>query len=280
MKHQELNYWNNNNIRIFYQSWRENITKKGIILIIHGIVEHSGRYDSLARELVNDGYIVYGFDLLGHGKSEGRKCFVNDFNEFVDSVYDLTNIIKKNEDQNLPLFILGHSMGSLIGLLYSERYNEEISGMILSGVGYSAMRQPNKLVLSIARLFSPLIGRLQIPAGINEELLTSNPLLSEKRKNDKLVSRKITLKLGIELYKTYNRIKKTVKSQNLPILMQGGEIDKVVYHQKKLFKDIGPITDKKLEIYPNALHEIYNEIEDTRKQAYNDIISWLDEHIK
>lgn len=280
MEHQEYNYWTENNKRIFYQSWREDVTKKGIVQIVHGIVEHSGRYDSLAKHLASNGYIVYGHDHLGHGKSGGRKFFINNFNDFVTTTYEITRIIKKKEDNSLPLYILGHSMGSIIGLLCSEKYHDDIDGLILSGAGYTAMRQLNKVVLKFVNLFSPIIGKKMLSTNINEDLLTNDPNSSEQRKNDPLVSRKSTLKLGIELYRGYNQQKRAVQNQKRPIFMQRGEKDRVVYNHEKFFKDIGPVTDKQIKIYPKSLHEIYNELEEIREQVIKDLILWLDEHSK
>lgn len=125
-------------ISINVYKWLPRGEIKAIVQISHGMNEYILRYDDFARFLSQKGYLVYGNDHLGHGDSllEGEGLgYISDEDGFIDMVDEmkaLTDIIKE-ENKDLKLFILAHSMGSFLAQRYIEMYGHEIDGLILSG---------------------------------------------------------------------------------------------------------------------------------------------------
>ena len=94
---------------------------KGVVLIVHGLAEHLGRYDLVTQELNGAGYTVYRFDNQGHGRSGGERGYLDDFNLFLDDTDILVEKIRA-EQYGLPIFMLGHSMGGFITAGYGVKY--------------------------------------------------------------------------------------------------------------------------------------------------------------
>lgn len=104
--------------RLYEQSWLPPSPARGSLILVHGLKDHSSRYDAIARQLNDAGFGVYAFDLRGHGKSDGRKVFVRSFDEYVQ---DLARFVRRVRERagDRPVFLLGHSMGGAIVTLYA-----------------------------------------------------------------------------------------------------------------------------------------------------------------
>ncbi|MFX1451268.1 MAG: alpha/beta fold hydrolase, partial [Promethearchaeota archaeon] len=116
MKHFENEYEGIAGLKIYYQCWLPD-KPKAIVHIVHGFAEHSGRYLNVVNELIPLNYAVYANDHRGHGRSEGVRNHVDSFDQYVEDEKLLYDIIKK-QHPNLPVFMLGHSMGSIIALYF------------------------------------------------------------------------------------------------------------------------------------------------------------------
>ncbi|MFX1453373.1 MAG: alpha/beta hydrolase, partial [Promethearchaeota archaeon] len=137
MIHNEDYFNGKNGLKLYYQVWRPDENPKAIVQIVHGLIEHSGRYLNVVNKLVPKGYIIYGSDHRGHGKSEGIKAFVKNFDYFVDDQKTFFELIKEKES-DLPIFLLGHSMGALVSIFFASKYQDQLKGLILSGAGTRA----------------------------------------------------------------------------------------------------------------------------------------------
>ncbi len=115
---------------IFEQTWTCK-EAKGIVLITHGVAEHSGRYAHVAQSLVDAGYTVVGFDLRGHGKSSGKRNYINSFQDYLNDLQDVMDRTTKNYPK-LPLFLFGHSMGGGILALFTIERKPDVRGILLS----------------------------------------------------------------------------------------------------------------------------------------------------
>jgi alpha-beta hydrolase superfamily lysophospholipase len=97
-------------------------TPKAIIVIVHGLCEHLGRYEYITQKLTDRNFGVYRFDHRGHSKSEGKPVFYNDFNEMIDDVNVVVELAKK-ENPILPVFLIGHSMGGFAVTTFGMKYH-------------------------------------------------------------------------------------------------------------------------------------------------------------
>ncbi|MCP5095242.1 MAG: alpha/beta hydrolase, partial [Chloroflexi bacterium] len=109
MKHEEGTFTSVGNMQLFYQRWMPDEVR-AVLVIVHGLGEHSGRYMNLVNELVPKGYAIYSFDHRGHGRSPGSRGFINEFAEFRADVHAFLEMVRGIEVER-PLFLMGHSMG-------------------------------------------------------------------------------------------------------------------------------------------------------------------------
>src|SRR5919205_285128 len=110
-----------------------------LVVLVHGYGEHIGRYEHVAEELAARGADVVGPDHVGHGRSEGEAALVDDFEPIVDDV----RAVVQDARGDLPVVMVGHSMGGLIAARYAQRHREDLAGLVLSGpaVGLSPVMQ-------------------------------------------------------------------------------------------------------------------------------------------
>jgi acylglycerol lipase len=137
MKHQEGFFDGFEGARTYYQCWNPENELKAILLIAHGLAEHSGRYMNVVNYFVPLEYAVYGLDHYGHGKSEGQMVYVKRFWHYIETLKIYFDMIRKWHPDK-PIFLIGHSMGGLIAASYLLKYQHELSGAVLSGPGIKA----------------------------------------------------------------------------------------------------------------------------------------------
>lgn len=243
---------------------------KAIILIVHGLAEHLGRYDYVVSKLNQCKYSVYRFDNRGHGKSGGERVFIDDYKKFYSDLNEVVKMIK-SENKNKPIFILGHSMGGMISILYGIEYQNEINGIILSAAlssDESGFIKDNK----------KLNARDEVDNSLSE-FICSNPAVVEEYNNDDLVAHKISGSMFVECNKAIEFIKKNSEKFNYPVLILHGANDQIVLPEdsKVLFDHIGS-KYKKIKLYEGMYHEILNEYD--KDEVLKDINNWIRKELR
>ncbi|MHA1198823.1 MAG: lysophospholipase [Candidatus Heimdallarchaeaceae archaeon] len=276
MEHIETNFTGGNNLQIYYQIF--NLDKpKAVVQIAHGFAEHSGRYKKLIDALVEKNIAVYINDHQGYGKSEGKRNYIKSLDHYVADLHTITKMIRVRFPK-LPIFLLGHSMGSFIAHRYAIKYQSEIKGLILSGSGTHVTPIP-KVLQILARIMNKILPAFQADSGIKPEQISSDPESVKDYSNDPLIGYKTaTASIGVCLMDHYREIKDQIGTISIPILLQNGENDTLMFDKETLFDDLKS-KDKTLEIYKNAKHEVYTEIKEIREKAYSDLIDWINEHL-
>lgn len=278
MKHMESEFEGVKGLKIYYQAWLPE-SLKAVVQIAHGFAEHSGRYLNVVNELVPLGYAVYANDHRGHGKSEGNINFVDNLDQYIEDQKLLYDIIKEKH-QNFPIFLLGHSMGSLIAIYFTKKYEDLLNGLILSGAGTSAGGKVSGFLKFMAKFFSKIAPHMKIDPKIDAKFLSHDPEVVSSYENDPLVhAEKITTRLGYEIMKALNKLETFVGNLKLPLLMQCGLEDKLMGGAENL-KDMFIMEDKTAYIYDGLFHEVYNEVEDDRKKVLKNLSDWLESHVK
>jgi lysophospholipase len=253
-----------------------NITKdlvenaKAVILIVHGLAEHLGRYDYVASKLNDYRYSVYRFDNRGHGKSGGDKTYIDDYNKFSSDVDEMVDLIKK-ENEGKSVFIIGHSMGAMIATLYGIKYQNKVDGIILSA-GVTADKAG---LMSSNNKLDPH----EMVENELSHLISKNQEIVDAYNNDPLVAQEISGSIFIECDKAVEFIKENSNDFNYPALILHGSDDQIVYPEdsKILFANIGS-RYKKVKIYQGMYHEILNEF--NRDEVLVDINDWIRKELK
>jgi alpha-beta hydrolase superfamily lysophospholipase len=274
---QESSFIGKYDYSIFWRKWLPvNKNVKAIIMLVHGLNEHSGRYINVASEITPEGYPIYAIDHRGHGKSSGKRAYVKRFEDFLDDLRTFYLNIVRKEAEGKPIFILGHSMGSFITMNYVRLYQEGLSGMILSGSGSKTTVSAS--LQFFAKILSFITPTIAIELPFEEEWITRDKEEIKKYDEDPLCGTKTTFRLGAEINKWIKIGFKNVDQIKIPTLLQRGSADQSFDGIDELFEKIGA-EDKSLKIYEGLKHEIYNELIDDRKIVLKDLLNWLNNHI-
>jgi len=255
--------------------WVKNLldTPKAVIVIVHGLAEHLGRYDYVVSKLNSFGYSVYRFDNRGHGKSGGEKGYLDDYNQFLDDADLVVNMAKK-ENPDKPLFMLGHSMGGYIAAGYGVKYPDKLAGQIFSGAAvidlpiFDELRQTD----------FDSAPRTMVPNNL-ADLICRDQKVVDDYKNDPLVLKETTQKLlGVVFVRGVKWFMDNVKSYHYPCLILHGGNDQIVTPEaSKFLYDSISSPDKQLKIYNDLYHEILNEFD--KDDVLNDIHNWVEERL-
>ncbi|SHF05915.1 alpha/beta hydrolase [Alkalibacter saccharofermentans] len=246
------------------------VNPKAIVLIVHGLCEHQGRYNYLTQKLNEKGFGVYRFDHRGHGKSEGPKVYYDDYTQIFEDVNVVVELIK-NENPHLAVFLIGHSMGGYAGALYGSNYPYKIDGYILSG----ALTRNNANIG--AELDRDLDPKTYFPNELGPGIC-SNPKVVEAYVKDPLVEKEISAGLFYSLFNGLDWLKENGHRFLDPVIILHGGNDGLVSNKdsRDFYGDIAS-EDKTLKIYAKLYHEIFNEY--SRDEVIGDVLFWLEKQL-
>lgn len=277
MQHQDGYIENIEKTPIYFQTWIPRKPIKAAMLIVHGLGEHSGRYENLVQRFVAQGFIVYGYDHIGHGHSSGRRCHIANFNCYLKDL-DLVVHRIKAANPEIPLVLFGHSMGGLISASYLVEHQNKISAAVLSSPAIEAPDTVPAILLKVGQAISKLWPRLGV-IKLDAEGICRNSAVVEAYEADSLVHHgKISARLGQALLEQMQWLKQQMMQIHLPLLVIQGEHDSLVDPKgaKQLVDGVGSKI-KKLIMYKGLYHELINEPE--REVVLNDIELWIRERL-
>jgi alpha-beta hydrolase superfamily lysophospholipase len=273
MNHQEGFIKNQGNQSVYYQSWLPESEVKAILLIIHGLNEHSGRYTHFADFFAAQGFAVYSMDLIGHGKSAGTRAFISDISLYLD---DFILYLEKIRDwqPGKRIFLVGHSLGGLLGTLLLIDHQDQFAGAVLSGSVVQVPDDISPLIINLGKVLSailPKMGLLQLDL----DGLSRDPAVVQAYQADPLVnSGKFTARVSAEMNKGIDRVAAEGSRINQPVLILHGSADRIVSPSDSRFLyELVSSEQKQLIIYEDFYHEIYNDPE--HEQVYQDVLAWL-----
>jgi len=273
MKHHEGFFKSVRNADICYQCWLPEGEPRAVLLIVHGLAEHCGRYANMVNHFVPLGYAVYGVDHIGHGRSDGTRVHVKRFEDFIDVLRTYLGMVR-DWQQGRPVFVIGHSLGALIGAVYLLDHQTDLAGAILSGPLVKVPGDISPLTVLLSRLLSVLLPKVGV-AGVDAEGVSRDPAVVDAYVNDPLVYRgKTSARLGCEILKAMRRVAAEASRIELPLLVLQGSEDRLVSAAgaQMLYSSAGS-GDKTLRIYDGLHHEVYNEPE--HPDVLGDVEAWL-----
>jgi alpha-beta hydrolase superfamily lysophospholipase len=254
---------------LYYKSWLAQ-EPKAAVLLIHGLGEHCQRYEHLADALNKAGVSLYSMDLPCHGKSEGSRGHVETFDVFEQAALSLYASI----EVDVPIFLLGHSLGGLIASHFLIGHQDKFRGAMLSAPAIQSPQEPPAwqvgIIKMIAKLF-PKTALLQLDAsGISRDAA-----VVDKYMNDPLVNKdKLSAKFLLEMTNTMEAVKHRANEITLPILIMHGTADTMTAPAgSELLHSKCSSDDKSIRLYDGLFHEIFNEPE--QKMVITEVIDWI-----
>lgn len=264
-------------LRLYYESWVPR-SPAALVVVVHGIGEHSGRYGPLVRYLTASGYGVVLYDQRGHGQSDGVPGHVE---HFQDLLSDLAHVIQttKIAYPGVPLVLLGHSLGGQIALNFVVRYAKGIRALIASSPNIAIKLRIPQWKRWLAAVAHRIVPRYQLPQTIDPALLTHDPDVVARYAADARVIRKISLQSAQQILQNQSIVMALASRIHVPCLfLQAGD-DHICDPEatRQFFRRI-PVTCKRLQVYDGMYHEILNELDNTR--VFADLVQWLDETLQ
>jgi lysophospholipase len=261
-------------VEIFHQSWLVN-DPRAVLVIVHGLSEHSGRYANIIDALEGSGISIYSFDLRGFGQSGGKRGHVD---SFLDYIYDLklfVNFVKEN-NRNLPLFMLGHSLGGVIACRYALDYAEDLRGLILSSAGLRLLVEIPGWKKRLANLLSSYTPEFSLATGLNPRALTHDMDAVEAYENDPLVHDRVSIRFWMEFNRAAGECLNRSYEIRTPVLLIHGKSDPIIdYIGSEIVFERAASSDKELRLFDGLYHETMNEIPSGRQKVLALIVSWL-----
>ncbi len=245
----------------FLKKYQAKSLAKGVVVIVHGAMEHQGRYQWLAEKWNAKGYHVVMGDLVGQGENRGEKPgHIDSFQQYIQQV---SSWVDEANRYGLPVFLLGHSMGGLIVIRVLELSTLPIAGVLLSSPCVALAHKPSLPLDLISRAINRVKPDLLIESGITPTLATRNQAVITADQQDDLMISKVSVRWYRELTNAMGlAFEQITRFMPVPLLvMQGGNdliVDQVAVGN---WVKACPITDKAFCLLPGYYHEIFNEPE-------------------
>jgi alpha-beta hydrolase superfamily lysophospholipase len=278
MKHKEGKFKGYKGLKLYYQCWLPDKKPKAVLLVAHGLAEHSARYKNLVDYFVPKGYAVYALDHRGHGKSEGTRSYVDNFNDYLIDLKTFFDVVRK-DNKNAKIFLFGHSLGGTIATAYAVEHQKDLAGLILSGSSLVPTSSVSPALLAMAGIISALLPKMGVTL-LDASAISRDKAVVDAYVDDPLVFRgKVPARTGAELARMWKQLPGQMPRIKLPVLIMHGFADQLADPRgsKLLFERVGS-KDKTLKLYDNCYHEICNEPE--REQVFIDMETWLLKHIR
>lgn len=258
--------------RIFTRCWTPDDAPKATVFLVHGYAEHSGRYDHVAQTLIERGASVHAYDHRGHGRSDGRRAYVDRFEQYVDDLIQFRNQVEEASD--LPVFLFGHSMGGLVALLYVLNHDPELQGLLLSAPAIEVNPDLAPLLRPFAQVLGwlfPTLPTVRSPQGA----ISRDPAVVEEAQHDPLNYHGRTLaRTGAELIRAGQHVQDRLEEIETPFLVLHGTADPLASpNWSKRLYDRAAADDKTLKLYDGLYHETFNEPE--QDEVLRDLGRWL-----
>lgn len=262
---------------LFYQSWTSSRPRATLVLT-HGIAEHSEAYHDAALDLVPRGWDIYAFDLRGHGRSEGRRGYIDDFGRYARDLDRFVRHLKSHplKDSKFPLVMFGHSMGGLITLRYLVEQGEAApaTALVLSSPALGISMPVPPLKEFAASALMRFLPQITLPNDIRHDHLTHIEERWKKYPTDVLRHDKISPALYFGMLDSFEKVNAGAARLKLPTLVVAAGDERIVSRPaiEAFFPKIGA-DKKKLIIYENSFHEVLNDRE--RLRVIDDIDAFL-----
>lgn len=250
-------------------------TMNALVVMVHGIGEHSGCYDELAEKFSLQSIGFLAFDLRGHGHSPGIRGHA-DIRRIKN---DIRVIIKNMRDRfpSIPIILFGHSMGGNIALNYALENDVEIQGIIASSPWLKLVHPPLPLLVWTAKCCSCVVPWLTVRTGIKADQLFHDGVGAKSTKTDPLLHQKISLQLFSDLWKSGDIMIRNRHKLNIPLLLMHGTADPLTSHQaSKSFaqKTNGYVTFRK---WDGMRHDLLNDA--GKEVVFQYVMKWLSKKI-
>ncbi|MBG9388974.1 alpha/beta hydrolase [Caenimonas aquaedulcis] len=258
------------------QDWPlpEGLRLRGVVLLVHGLGEHAGRYDQLARRLNGWGFAVRGYDQYGHGESDGVRGALPVPTRFTDDLADVMQSTRKRMEPGVPLILFGHSMGGLVTALLVAMQQEAVDGLVLSSPALDpGLNSFQKLLLATLPRVAP---NFTVGNGLDPDFISHDPDVVAAYRRDPRVHDRISGRLARFIADGGPRVIERAPQWTVPTLLMYAGQDKLVNSEgSRAFAAAAPDSVVRSHCFTALFHEIFHELD--AEPVYEMLKQWLDE---
>jgi alpha-beta hydrolase superfamily lysophospholipase len=258
--------------KLFVRGWRPSGAPRAAVAICHGFNAHSGMYAWCGAQFVQKRMAAYALDLRGHGKSEGERCYVERFEDYVDDLNRLVKLVKSREP-SVPVILLGHSAGGVTACLYALQYQSEISGLICEDIAFQ-VPAPD-IVLAVLKGISHLAPHAHALALKNADF-SRDPQVVKAMNEDPLIGHESQpFATMAAIVRADERLKTAFPQIALPVLIIHGTADRAAKPSgSRHFYEHAGSKDKTLKLYEGRYHDPLNDL--GKEEVFSDIVAWIE----
>lgn len=260
---------------LFTRHWAPEGDAKAVVCLVHGLGEHSGRYDHVASTYNDAGYAVLALDTRGHGRSPGPRGHT----PFDATMEDVSALLARGAELHpgKPVFLYGHSLGGLIVLTFCLRNQPRIAGVVATSPGLASPLLEQKLKIGAAKVLGSLLPTVTIPTGLDANQISHDPAVVADYLADPLNHDKASLALGRDGALAAEAALAGAGRFSLPLLLIHGTGDQIAFASGTERFAAQVRGDHELKLYEGLAHECHNEPE--KAQVLADVVAWLDAHV-
>ncbi len=257
MTHTEFMYKTEDGADLYEQTWLPDSDPKAVICLIHGLGEHSTRYEHVANYYTSRGYIMTAFDLRGHGKSSGQR---GHYPSLDAAMNDIDSFIKSAEMKypGMPVILYGHSLGGVMVLNYALRNKNNLTTVIATSPGLATGDKVAAWKLSMGKLLYSIMPTFSMPNGLDVDNISRDRSVVEKYQADPLVHDKVTARFGLDFINAGAWALEHANEFSQPLLLLYGTDDHIVSGDaiRKFATKAPNVTFKE---WDGGFHELHNE---------------------
>jgi alpha-beta hydrolase superfamily lysophospholipase len=278
MKHFETKWNTRDGIEIFAEGWEPEARQpKAVICLVHGLGEHTSRYAHVAEAFGREGYITFGADLRGHGRSGGPRGHIPSIDAVMNDI-DLLFEQARSRYPGMPMLLYGHSLGGILVLHYGLKRIPKVKGVVAtsSGLRTALEKQPAKVMA--AKVLGSLMPGTSLPSGLDANAISRNSAVVQAYKNDPLVHDKVSLGFGKIMLGVTKWTLEHAGEFSPPLLLMHGKADTIAFPAGSI-EFAAPLKDKcTLVLWDDCYHELHNEPE--QAEVFKTILIWMDARLK
>jgi len=272
MTEKDLEWTSPDGIDIFAHVWKPDDDIKACITLVHGFGEHCLRYTPYLKYFTGSGIAVLGFDLRGHGQSEGKRGVITSYDTLMD---DIGIAVTKTKEQfpGVPHFIYGHSMGGNLALNYLIRRKPELKGGIIGSPWLVLANDPGFIIKAVASFLKRIFPNITLDSKLENDYMSTDKSEVEKYRNDPLNHSRISFRLFSEITRTGLWAVANTGKLKIPVLLMHGNADKITSFQASKLAAMNSNGMIEFVEWEDRYHELHNET--NREEVAEKVIGWI-----
>lgn len=278
MHHFETTWKSRDGLDIFAEGWEPTvILPKAVICLVHGLGEHVSRYAHVAEALGREGFVVFGADLRGHGRSGGPRGHISSIEDFMQDI-DVLFEQARTRYPDLPLYLYGHSLGGIQVLHYGLTRKPKVKGVIATSSGLHTAIEQQAMKVLMAKVLGSLLPSVAIPSGLDPKSISRDEKVVQAYIDDPLVHDKISLGFGKVMIGVTAWTLAHAGEFSLPLLLMHGKADALAFPSSST-EFAAPLKEKcTLVLWEDAYHELHNE--PIKDEVFKTMTLWMDARLR